>query len=76
MNADRRKQIQRAIELLEEAKGILETARDDEQDYFDNMPESFQQGEKGQRAEEVIGNLEEANDALDEVIANSLTASE
>jgi hypothetical protein len=43
MNATRRNTIQKAITLIEEAKDLLETARSDEQGYFDNMPESFQQ---------------------------------
>lgn len=76
MNADRRKQIEKAIELMEEAKGILENCKDEEQDYLDNMPESLQMGDKGQKAGEAIENLDGCDNLLDEAIANALNASE
>lgn len=62
MNQERRKQI-------EEAKSILESARDDEQEYFDNMPDSLKDGEKGEKAQTAI-------DALDEAISACETAVE
>lgn len=34
------------------------TLRDEEQDYFDNMPESLQAGEKGEKAEAAINAME------------------
>jgi phage host-nuclease inhibitor protein Gam len=45
---------------LEEVKGEIETIRDAEQEYYDNMPESFQSGEKGERTQEAIDALESA----------------
>jgi len=42
MNKDRRTEINKAIGMLQEALSILETARDEEQEYYDNMPESLQ----------------------------------
>jgi hypothetical protein len=57
-------------ELIEGANATvsdLETARDDEQDYFDNMPESFQGGEKGEMAEQAIQALQSGIDALAEL---------
>lgn len=81
MNADRRKEINDAYKTLqnlkealeavklqaEELVGTLETIRDAEQEYFDNMPESFQQGERGQSAESAISMLEEALNEVTEV---------
>ena len=71
MNKDRRKQIEHLISTiqalassLEEAMTEVKALRDDEQEYFDNMPESFQQGEKGQLAEEAVSNLD---DGLSEI---------
>lgn len=43
MNAQRRKDIQKAIELLYEAKSMLETSMEEEQTAFDNMPEGIQE---------------------------------
>lgn len=63
MNLKRRKLIDQARELMGQAQTLLETARDEEQDYYDNMPESFQGAERGERAQAWI-------DALDTVITN------
>ena len=38
----------------------------DEQDAFDNMPESLQYAEKGEAAQEAINNLEYADGEIDE----------
>src|SRR5215831_13669855 len=56
MNDARRKEIQRALTLIGEAKGILELALDD----LDNMPEDLQGNEEGQIAEDVVDALERA----------------
>ena len=73
MNKARRKEIARAIELMEQAREILESVRDEEQEAFDNMPESLQGSERGEAMEEYIYTLEEAvenldTDALQEII--------
>jgi hypothetical protein len=47
MNDARRKEIQRALTLIGEAKGILELALSQEQDDLDNMPENLQGDEEG-----------------------------
>jgi hypothetical protein len=68
MNKQRRKDLERARDLLGEARTIIETARDEEQDYVDNMPESMQGGEKGSAAEGNVQCLDDALDAIDEVV--------
>jgi hypothetical protein len=72
MNNQRRKAIGSIQDRLEDLKLTieslredLEAIRDEEQEYFDNMPESFQQADRGQRAEEVIGFLDDAVSDLD-----------
>ena len=60
MNDARRKEIQRALTLVGEAKDILEVALTQEQDDFDNMPEDLRDDEEGQRAEDVVDALERA----------------
>lgn len=65
MNKARRKEIARAIELIEAARDILESVKDDEQEAFDNMPESLQASERGEAMEGYIYTLEEAVEALD-----------
>ena len=73
MNKARRKEIARAIELMDEARQILESAMDEEQEAFDNMPESLQCSERGETMEGYIGTLEEVvhnleTDALQEIV--------
>ena len=60
MNDARRKEIQRALTLIGEAKGIFEVALSQEQDDLDNMPEDVQGDEEGQMAEDVVDALERA----------------
>ena len=73
MNKARRKEIARAIELMDEAREILEAVKDEEQEAFDNMPESLQCSERGEAMEGYIGTLEEVvynldTDALQEIV--------
>lgn len=72
MNNDRRKRIraeltnlEKAMGLLSDIKSALEDIRDEEQEAYDNMPESFQNGDKGEAAQAAIGELDSAIDALD-----------
>jgi hypothetical protein len=74
MKTKRRKDIDRAIALLEAAKSIIETAGGEEREVYDNMPESLQVCEKGNAADEAATALEEAADAIDEIIGNLETA--
>lgn len=64
MNNQRRKQIQKALNLLAEAKDILEEVMNAEQEAFDNLPEGLQCSEKGEQMEDNIYNLEEFIDFL------------
>jgi hypothetical protein len=69
MNDARRKEIQRALTLIGEAKDILVVATTQEQDDFDSMPEDLQSDDLGERAEEVIDALERAAMCCDEAIS-------
>lgn len=69
MNNQRRKAILKQIEILTHSRDEIETLAGEEEDYRDNMPESFQDGEKGQTAEAATDNFEEAKDMIDEAIA-------
>lgn len=73
MNKDRRKAIAQIAEDLQKALDMLdsdqiETIKDEEQDYYDNMPESFQSGEKGDMAQAAIDHLDTAKEKVDEAI--------
>lgn len=65
MNADRRKQLDKAYALLEQAKEIVETAQSEEQDCYNNLSEGLQQTERGQQYETNAFYLQDAMDNLD-----------
>ena len=76
MNDARRKELTKAIALIEDAKSILEIEQQGEQEYFDNMPENMQSGDRGQRAEEVADLLSEVVTSCEEAISSVESALE
>jgi hypothetical protein len=74
MNNGRRKDIDAIIALLnevlpklEDAKGKTEDTANAEREYYDNMPEGLQQGEKGEQADNAAQLLEEVQSAFEEL---------
>lgn len=51
-------------ELAASVESDIESIQDDEQEAFDNMPESFQQGERGEASQAAIEALQSARDML------------
>ncbi|WP_421022227.1 hypothetical protein [Klebsiella pneumoniae] len=77
MNTERRKKIEdikaRIAALLSQAEDIktdVEAIRDEEQDYRDNMPEAFAEGEKGEKADAAIEALEQVIQDLESLTEN------
>ena len=68
MNKARRKEIGKIIDRLEEIKVDLQFVHDDEQDAYDNTPESLQEGERYAESEEAITAMEDADGAIQEAI--------
>ena len=68
MNADRRKRLEKARGLIEEAKDIVAECASEERDYYDNMPEGLQASDKGEKADSDATALDECDSALDECI--------
>lgn len=88
MNKERRKAINEAYKRLceyklafdnlpdlEEIKNELEALRDEEQEYKDNMPDSLQDGEKGNAADEAISHMEEALQRIEEITDGDISYS-
>ena len=74
MNKERRKRLAEAYEKIGEVKEILESVKDEEQEAYDNLPENFQYGERGEEMEnyidmidEACGYLEDAESVLDQI---------
>lgn len=70
MNKKRRTELGRAKDLLDQALSIIDTAKDEERESFDNLTEGLQQTERGQKAEAAADALDEAHSGLEEVISN------
>jgi poly-gamma-glutamate capsule biosynthesis protein CapA/YwtB (metallophosphatase superfamily) len=79
MNAQRRKELNKAIDLItnlkeqasalaeniEAARELVEQVKDEEQEAFDNMPESLQSGDKGQTMEAAISSMDDVHGDLE-----------
>jgi uncharacterized coiled-coil DUF342 family protein len=76
MNKARRAYIQDLVNQLGSLQGQIEEVRDAEQEYYDNMPESFQNGDKGNKAQEALNNLENAANNVGEAISELEAAME
>ena len=75
MNNKRRKQIDKAIEMLTETSNFIETIKSDEEEYMDNMPENLQGSSRYSDAEEACSCLEEAISDIESAIDNLNNAS-
>lgn len=74
MNKDRRKELDRAMSLIEAVKDqveeiatILRTCADEEREYYDNMRENLQNGDKGQQADYAANILDEHATTFEEL---------
>ena len=67
MNNDRRKRINSIKDELISLKSQLESILEEEQDYRDNMPDSIGEGVAGERADQNIGNLQDAIEGLEHI---------
>jgi hypothetical protein len=69
--------LERVQTLIQEAKELMETIRDTQQEKFDNLPEGFQSGSRAEAMEERIGYFEDICDNLEsaeEAISNVMEA--
>jgi hypothetical protein len=57
-----------AVAALDEVKSTVEGLRDEEQDYYDNMPDALQGSDKGQNAEQAISNMDQVIDTIDTLV--------
>ncbi len=76
MNKDRRAAIAKLADELEGIRSQIEDLQNEEQEYYDNMPESFQSGDKGQAAEAAAEALSSAVDSVQDAISSLESAQE
>lgn len=68
MNKDRRKRLEKIVATLQDAMAELEYIKDEEQEAFDNLPESLQYSEKGETMEEYVDDIDSVISDLDSLI--------
>lgn len=80
MNKARRKAIadvaarlEAAQAVLEELRSEIEGIREEEGEGYENLPESLQDGERGQAMQAVMEALEEAGSFIDDLDFSSIT---
>ena len=56
------------VEQLEEVKNDIESIKDEEEAAYDNLPESFQEGEKGTLMQDAMDLMDDAIDGVDTII--------
>ena len=70
MNKERRKRLQEVIDQLENLKEEVSFICEEEQEAYDNMPESLQDADRGSQIYENISNLEDRESDFDDLINN------
>ena len=68
MNKVRRKAIEEIIGKLEELKDQLETLSTEELEAYDNLPESIQSSERGERMSEGVDDIDNATGSIEDAI--------
>lgn len=68
LNQERRRALQKAQRLLEDASEMVSQIMDEERDAFDNLPENLQDSERGSKMEDAIDAMESAIDSISEAI--------
>lgn len=66
MNRRRRKKLEEAYELVGKAKEIVSQVQEEEQESYDNLPDNFRNGERGEEMEGCLEMLQESYNYLDD----------
>ena len=68
MNADQRKMIEDLVAQLNTLRDEFENLKSEEEDKYDNLPESLQDAELGEGIQEAIDNLDDGISYLSDAI--------
>ena len=74
MNRQRRKRLGEAFDLITKAEEILDEVKSEEQEAYENLPDNFRWGDKGQEMEnyiemidETIGYCQDAESVIEQI---------
>ena len=68
MNNCRRNKINSIKNLMMECKEMTENVLDEEQNYFDNIPENLLSSDRAMNSEDAISTIEDIIDSIDNII--------
>lgn len=68
MNKQQRKRIVAIIEIFDSAMSDIEELKDEEEEKYDNLPESIQCSEKGETMQAAAEALENASSSIQEAL--------
>lgn len=68
MNNQRRKEIAKAVAMLDDVNDILDGVNCDENDAYDNMPENLQDSDRASNMQDNIDKLDDACSSISEII--------
>lgn len=68
MNKQRRKELDKIQDTLLEVQTDLEAVKNEEEEAYDNLPESLQDSERGEVMQDAISILEDALNSIEEAI--------
>ncbi len=66
MNKDRRRQLEDVKDSLDEAIALLNDIKDEEQDAYDNLPESLQASANASKMTDAIDTIDDAISSVEE----------
>ena len=69
MNTIRRKELEGIVAALEDIRESIDCILYDEQEAYDNLPESLQESERGEAMENAIDAMGDAENMLEDVIS-------
>lgn len=73
MNKQRKTEIKKIALRLQGINKDLQKILDDEQDYYDNIPENLQSSSRADDSEEAIDQLTEAVEEIEEIVGTLTT---
>ncbi len=73
MNKQRKAEIKKIALRLQGINKDLQKILDDEQDYYDNIPENLQSSSRADDSEEAIDQLTEAVEEIEEIVGTLTT---
>jgi len=76
LNKFRRKQISEVLEALNTLRDTVEAIHNEENEAFENMPESLEGTDRYDMAEEAVSNLDDALSSLEDAIDSLESAKE